>query len=74
MRLVTTGLYWKIRHPVYVFGELAFAGLFIAWGNPFGLLYVLTIPIEAWRARTEEVVLEKAFGDEYRRWKAGTWF
>ena len=31
--LVTTGLYSKFRNPVYLFGGLAYAGLFIAWGQ-----------------------------------------
>ena len=34
--LVTTGLYSKFRHPIYLFGELAFAGLFLAWGELIG--------------------------------------
>jgi protein-S-isoprenylcysteine O-methyltransferase Ste14 len=31
--LVTTGLYSKFRHPIYLFGGVAYAGLLIAWGK-----------------------------------------
>jgi protein-S-isoprenylcysteine O-methyltransferase Ste14 len=74
--LVTTGLYSKFRHPVYLFGELAFAGLFLAWGKPIPALvyFALFIPTQIVRARKEERVLEQAFGDEYRRYRARTWF
>ena len=74
--LVTTGLYSKFRHPIYLFGELAFAGLFLAWGGLIAALayLVLTSPTEIVRSRKEEAVLEKAFGEEYRQYKASTWF
>lgn len=45
--LVTTGLYSKFRHPIYLFGKLAFGGLFIAWGKLIGFLYfVLVCPVQ----------------------------
>jgi protein-S-isoprenylcysteine O-methyltransferase Ste14 len=73
--LVTTGLYSKIRNPIYVFGALAFMGLAIAWGNPVGFLYVVCgTPLQFLRTRNEEAVLEQAFGEKYRIYKAGTWF
>jgi protein-S-isoprenylcysteine O-methyltransferase Ste14 len=74
--LVTTGLYSKFRHPIYFFGELAFAGLFLAWGKliPALAFFVLTCPTQIVRSRKEEAVLEKAFGEESRQYKASTWF
>jgi protein-S-isoprenylcysteine O-methyltransferase Ste14 len=74
-KLVTTGLYSRVRHPIYVSGGIAYLGLFIAWGKLipllcFVLIYLTQIP----RAKQEERVLEQAFGDAYRRYKAGTWF
>lgn len=73
--LVTKGLYAKFRHPIYFFAELAIAGLFIAWGKPIGLLYfVLILPVQFLRMKKEEAVLENAFGEEYRRYRARTWF
>jgi protein-S-isoprenylcysteine O-methyltransferase Ste14 len=73
--LVTTGIYAKIRNPIYVFGALILAGMAIVLGNwvLLGLVAIL-IPVQRMRARREEVVLADAFGDEYARYKAGTWF
>jgi protein-S-isoprenylcysteine O-methyltransferase Ste14 len=73
--LVTTGLYSKFRNPVYFFGGVAYLGLFIAWGKVIPLIvFLLLYPAwQASRARKESAVLEKAFGDEYRRYKARTW-
>lgn len=73
--LVTTGLYSKIRNPIYLFGGLAFLGLAIAWGNPIGIVYVvLSWPLQMLRMRKEQAVLEQAFGDRYRAYKRHTWF
>jgi protein-S-isoprenylcysteine O-methyltransferase Ste14 len=74
-RLVTTGLYSKFRHPIYLFGGVAYSGLFIAWGKLVPLLcFVLIYPIyQILRLRKEERVLEEAFGEEYRQHKARTW-
>jgi protein-S-isoprenylcysteine O-methyltransferase Ste14 len=74
--LVTTGLCSKFRHPIYFFGELAFAGLFLAWGKliPALAFFVLTCPTQIVRSRKGEAVLGKAFGGESRQYKASTWF
>jgi protein-S-isoprenylcysteine O-methyltransferase Ste14 len=32
------------------------------------------MPVQIARARKEEAVLREAFGEEYVRYKAGTWF
>lgn len=73
--LVTTGLYSKFRNPIYLFGGLAYGGLFIAWGKiiPLIVFFLLYPFYQFLRARKEAEVLEKAFGDEYRRYKASTW-
>jgi protein-S-isoprenylcysteine O-methyltransferase Ste14 len=73
--LVTHGMYSRIRHPIYVFGELMTVGLFVFLGHPLWLLLlVVTIPVQVLRARNEESVLETAFGEEYRAHKTRTWF
>jgi protein-S-isoprenylcysteine O-methyltransferase Ste14 len=73
--LVTRGLYSKIRNPIYVFGELLNVGLFVFFGNPWLFLaFPVTIAIQALRARTEARVLDAAFGDTYRAYRAQTWF
>jgi len=74
-QLVTTGLYSKIRNPVYVFGQIAITATAIAWGKwILVVLVLLGIPMQMARASKEQRVLEAAFGDEYRRYKAQTWF
>lgn len=73
--LVTHGLYAKIRNPIYVFGSTVVVGLVLTLGRPIWLLiFVLVIPLQLWRTRKESQVLEAAFGEEYRAYRAGTWF
>ena len=75
-KLVTTGLYSRIRNPVYVFSAMYLGGLTIAIGRPLLLLLLLAVlvPVQIVRARKEEQVLTEAFGEEYLRYKARTWF
>ena len=74
-QLVTHGLYSKLRNPIYVFGSCVIAGLILTLGRPIWLLvFVIIIPLQIWRANKESSVLEAAFGDEYRRYRAQTWF
>ena len=72
-KLITTGLYSKFRNPIYVFGQLAYLGLAIAWGAAVGfVIFACIIPLQVLRAKKEEAVLEQAFGDEYRTYKSRT--
>ncbi len=74
-RLVTHGVYRRIRNPVYVFSALGLAGLALYVERPDLLwLLVVIVPMQVFRARAEARVLEERFGDEYRRYRAGTWF
>ena len=74
-KLVTTGLYSKIRNPIYVFSAMFLSGVAIVMGHPWLLLLlVVLVPVQVVRARKEERVLAEAFGEEYARYKAGTWF
>jgi protein-S-isoprenylcysteine O-methyltransferase Ste14 len=73
--LVTSGLYAKMRHPVYVFGTVASLGALLALQiRPLFLIGVVLVPISLLRARREQQVLAAAFGDEYRRYVEKTWF
>jgi len=74
-RLVTTGLYSRIRNPIYLFGGLFIVGLslFVSVWGPLVVALVI-VPLQVVRARREERVLAEAFGEEYERYKSKTWF
>lgn len=73
--LVTTGVYAKIRHPMYTGIILMHLGFPLLTAAALTLLSAaLWIPlILLWR-HWEEVRLEERFGDEYRRYRARTWW
>jgi protein-S-isoprenylcysteine O-methyltransferase Ste14 len=73
--LVTSGLYSKVRNPIYVFGTVMLLGLVLLLQKPYlwtVLIFVLLMQIV--RARREASVLEAAFGEEYREYRRKTWF
>ena len=73
--LVTRGLYARIRNPIYLFGSWVLAGGLLVFGKPVWLLiFVALVPLQIWRARKESAVLGSAFGEQYRKYRAGTWF
>ena len=73
--LVTTGLYSRIRNPIYVFGGLTVAGFFLWTNNPWlFLFFVILIPLQFVRIRKEERVLAQKFGAAYLDYKRQTWF
>jgi protein-S-isoprenylcysteine O-methyltransferase Ste14 len=74
-QLVTRGLYSRIRHPIYVFGTLAFLFLVLALMGWFALvIWLVVILIQVRRARRDERVLAEIFGDEYTTYRSRTWF
>lgn len=74
-KLVTTGLYAKIRNPIYVFGAMFLVGLVMVSERWLLLAPIAVLaPLQMVRARKEEQVLTAAFGEEYTRYKAVTWF
>jgi protein-S-isoprenylcysteine O-methyltransferase Ste14 len=73
--LVTRGIYAKIRHPIYVFGTLAFLFVVLALMDWSALLvWVIVILIQVMRIRREERVLGETFGAEYAAYRSQTWF
>jgi len=74
-KLVTTGLYSKIRNPIYVFGMVMITGLIVALQRPALLIFLVIVAVvQMFRARREARVLEAAFGDAYREYRQKTWF
>lgn len=74
-KLVTHGIYSRIRNPIYFFGTFVFTGLFLFLDRPWLLLLVVPVLVQQiTRARAEARILEEHFGDEYRRYRASTWF
>ncbi len=73
--LITGGLFARLRHPMYtgfmlwILGWLLYqaAGISIIAGT-FGIGNIFY-----WRW-VEEDALEKRYGDDYRRYREGTWF
>lgn len=74
-KLVTTGVYARIRNPIYVFGEVFFVGVALISGRWWVLVVgAAIVPVQMWRARNEARVLRAAFGEEYDKYRAQTWF
>jgi protein-S-isoprenylcysteine O-methyltransferase Ste14 len=71
---VTSGPYRLVRHPIY----LGLAGLAMGQALAFGswpaFLIVLCgiVPTFAWRARAEETLLSRAFGERYALYRRQT--
>jgi protein-S-isoprenylcysteine O-methyltransferase Ste14 len=74
-KLVKTGIYKKLRHPIYLFGSLFILGM-IFITQTFFLLIVLAliIVLQKRRMKQEEKVLTEKFGNEYSEYKKQTWF
>jgi protein-S-isoprenylcysteine O-methyltransferase Ste14 len=73
--LVTTGIYSRIRNPIYFFGGLMIAGVILWTQRPLGLVVLaVLIPLQIMRVRKEEQVLEAKFGAAYLEYKRKTWF
>jgi protein-S-isoprenylcysteine O-methyltransferase Ste14 len=74
-KIVQTGIYKKIRHPIYISGIITIFGLCLIYQNLwFYLAWLALIIIQIIRAKTEEKFLAKKFGQEYISYKKSTWF
>jgi protein-S-isoprenylcysteine O-methyltransferase Ste14 len=73
-RLVTDGVYAKVRHPSYAGLLLNALGWALAFRSALGvMLTALMIPPLLARMRAEEALLSSHFGAEYDSYRARTW-
>ena len=72
--LVTAGPYRIVRHPIYLGFTLLAVGEALAFGSWPALLIVLCgiVPGFVWRARAEETVLRRTFGERYEAYRRRT--
>lgn len=71
-RLVTTGPYRFVRHPLYLFEEVASLGVVLQFFSFYtAVLFLFHMYIQLQRMKNEEVVLERAF-PEYQSYKQTT--
>jgi protein-S-isoprenylcysteine O-methyltransferase Ste14 len=72
--LVTTGPYRLVRHPIYMGLALLAMGEALAFGSWLALMIVLSgiVPTFAWRAREEEKLLSRTFGERYAVYRQRT--
>jgi protein-S-isoprenylcysteine O-methyltransferase Ste14 len=72
--LVTTGPYRLVRHPIYLAFALLATGQALAFGSWPALVTVLAgiVPTFAWRARAEEKLLSRTFGERYAVYRQRT--
>ena len=74
-KLVKTGIYKKVRHPIYLFGLLFLLGIILITQKfPFLIILVILIVFQIKRIKNEEKVLTEKFGNEYLEYKKQTWF
>lgn len=73
-KLVTTGPYRLVRHPMYVGLTLLGAGEAVVFGSWLAFIITLfgILPTFAWRARAEERLLSRTFGERYAVYRQRT--
>lgn len=71
-KLVTTGPFALVRHPLYLGGIVAELGALLIFRNWAMLLIALNAPALMTRARREEVALADEFGEEWSEYKQRT--
>lgn len=74
-KLVTHGIYSKVRNPIYVSGSVMLAGFALFMHRPaLWFFFIFVVILQTFRAHREALVLEAAFGDDYRQYRRKTWF
>lgn len=74
-KLITTGIYSKIRHPIYLGFSLTVTGWAIFLFSPgWFITALITILFLTLRVHLEEKALLKKYGEVYQKYKNSTWF
>jgi len=75
-RIVKTGIYSKIRHPIYIGIEIMYIGFSLVLYSLWGLISTVALltPLHIYRIFEEEKLLGKVFGAEFIEYKKNTWF
>ena len=74
-KLVTTGIYSRIRHPIYIFSSVIVLGFAFYFKTSWiASLLIIILPVQFFRACREEKVLIRAFGETYLFYRNTTWF
>jgi protein-S-isoprenylcysteine O-methyltransferase Ste14 len=69
-KLIRTGPYNLVRHPIYTGILFGVAGTAIIIGEPLGLIaFFLILVVYLWKIRMEEKYLQEEFGEDYARYK-----
>ena len=71
-KLVTWGPYRYVRHPSYLAYFILFAGLFMMLLNMVAVVPFLAIPGYVGMTKSEEELLARRFGEEYRKYQRVT--
>lgn len=66
--LVTSGIYARLRHPMYVSFALTMLALDVLLRSILGILFTILafLPSMVWRARLEERALAQHFGEAWK--------
>lgn len=75
-KFISSGIYSKIRHPIYLGIKMIFLGLALAFTSLLGLFFVIVIlfPYHIYRAIREEKEMNIEFPSRYFNYKKRTWF
>lgn len=72
--LITSGIYAKIRHPIYVSSFIALIGIGMIVQKYWFIVFLLVIAmIQCMRMQAEDILLHKKFGKLYIQYKNTTW-
>lgn len=72
-QLIQTGIYRRIRHPIYLGLILNIVGVALAFRSLLAIpLFVLAAAFVAWRIRREDAMLDREFGADFARYRHRT--